>query len=324
METRRSFLKKSAVTCAALSVPSCSIGHAKRTFGPLKTQQPRNAVVLWYSQTGHTRRIGRLIAQVWEKSGLKVDGSDIREIDHSSIDRYDLIAMGTPVNYYDVPENAKDWIRSIPSIKGTPVASFVTFGGIGGNQHNTACTLLELLADKGGIPVGMEVFGNMSTFAITWSIGNEERILKYRQLPNEGTYRKARQYARDLLERVQNDNTFEIDWELSFEDILKHLPVVWSTKLLIGKHTIGKDRCIGCGICVEKCPARAIDLSLYRVDTDRCIACLGCINNCPAQAIEMEFMGKKVYGFQDFMKRHGIAIKEPGELKPDHSNHNGR
>ena len=136
METRRSFLKKSAITCAAISLPGCSTGHAKRTFRPMKTRQPRNALVLWYSQTGHTRRIGRVIARAWKKSGLEVDGSDIREIDRSSIGRYDLMAMGTPVNYYDVPENAKDWIRSIPRIDGTPVASFVTFGGIGGNQHN--------------------------------------------------------------------------------------------------------------------------------------------------------------------------------------------
>jgi len=299
----------------ALSMPGCSTRLTGKTHAPMKTRQPKYALVLWYSQTGHTQRIGRLIARIWAKHGLKVDTFDIRDMNKPRLSCYDLIAMGTPVNYYDVPANAKDWIRSIPSIDGTPVASFITYGGVGGNQHNTACTILELLSDKGGVPVGMEVFGNMSTFAMTWSIGNEERILKYKQLPNEGTYRKAREYASQLIGRVKKGKPFEIDYELSFEDILKHLPVVWSTKLLIGKHTIDKNRCIGCATCVEKCPVGAIDLTLYRVDTDRCIACLGCINNCPAQAVDMEFMGKKVYGFQEFMKRHHITIKEPKELQ---------
>lgn len=88
-------------------------------------------------------------------------------MDRSALKNYDMIIVGSSVYYYDVPENFKKWLGSMPQIKGRPVASYVTFGGTGGNQHNTACTLVELPADKGGVPVGMNAFGNMSTFALT-------------------------------------------------------------------------------------------------------------------------------------------------------------
>jgi hypothetical protein len=33
------------------------------------------------------------------------------------------------VFYYEVPENLRRWLASIPEITGIPVAPFVTFGG---------------------------------------------------------------------------------------------------------------------------------------------------------------------------------------------------
>ncbi|UCF83003.1 MAG: 4Fe-4S binding protein [Desulfobacteraceae bacterium] len=143
------------------SMPGCSTRLKGKTFAHMKTRQPKYALVLWYSQTGHTQRIGRLIGRNGKRHGLKVDAKE-----------------GKP---------------------------------------------------------------------------------------------------------------FAIDWEVSFEDILKHLPVAWSPKLLMGKHTIEKERCIGCGTCVNKCPLGAIDLDLYQVDTGRCIACRRCINNCPSQAVDREY-----------------------------------
>ena len=51
------------------------------------------------------------------------------------------------------------------------------------------------------------------------------------------------------------------------------------------------------------------------VDTDACIACLGCVNNCPAGAVHMEFMGKKVYGYYDFLEENHIQVHLPEELR---------
>lgn len=292
-------------------VLSCKTGAAVK----MNPKNPKKAMVFWYSQTGNTERTGRLIAETLKNHGLDVAAGEYREIDPASAADTDLIIAGSPVYYYDVPANFKRWLNALPDINGIPCAAYVTCGGTGGNQHNTACTLLKLLADKSGAPAGMETFNNMSTFAITWSTGYVDQVLKYKHLPDETSYDKMRDFAALVLNRVHQGKSFEIDKEIDFRDLIKNTPSIWPTKLFISRHTINAEKCIGCGTCTKKCPVNAIDLSTYHVDTGLCIACLGCVNNCPAQAVDMAFMGKEVYGYNEFIRRNNIQIPIPKELQ---------
>ncbi len=314
MESRRSFLFKSSLSLMAMQVPfsGCSKSIA---YGKPEKTKPETAAVFWYSQTGNTERAGKLIARTLEKNGIKTEFSEYRNFDKSSLGNYDLIIAGSPVYYYDVPSNFRNWLRQIPEITGTSVASFVTFGGEGGNQHNASRGLAQLLGEKGGIPVGTAQFGNMSTFAITWSTGNVQRILKYRDRPDQNTFNSVRQYASSILERIDQEMSIDIDKEFDLRETIKSSPSIWGTKLFVNKHEIDQAKCIECGICTEKCPVDAIDLETGKVNDDLCILCLGCVNNCPVQAVDMEFIKKKVYGFNNFLKRHKIKILEPEEFQ---------
>ncbi|MBN1573918.1 MAG: EFR1 family ferrodoxin [Deltaproteobacteria bacterium] len=276
-----------------------------------KKKNDRRALVCWYSQTGHTKRYGKLIARVFKDSGVKTDALAIGEVDPAGAVRYDIVVAGTPVFYYDVPENVSNWAASIKDLNGASVASFATFGGDGGNQHNTAVELLRRLSKKGGVPVGAATFGNMSSYAPTWSLGNERRILKFSHLPNEATYESVREFAKQILKNVEDGVEIKARKKLDINELFKYLPMIWISKLITGTHTIDKNLCTECEICVKGCPVGAIDLSRFSVNTKRCIACLGCVNNCPAGAVVMTFMGKKVYGFKEFLKLNGIRIAEP-------------
>lgn len=50
---------------------------------------------------------------------------------------------------------------------------------------------------------------------------------------------------------------------------------------------VKKDDCIGCGICVEECPADAISLisALAEINMDDCIRCGICHEICPQNAV---------------------------------------
>ena len=312
METRRELLRKTAILSAtAIVLPQRTIASEVKSVLPLKTTAPQKALVLWLSQTGHTERMGRVIARAWERKGLKVSCGDIRDIDKASVAAYDLIAVGSPVFYYDVPGFMQEWLRSMPRIDGRPLAAFVTFGGKGGNQYNTGCTLLELCAKKGGVPMGMSLYSNMSAFAPTWSAVSEERILEFRHLPNRESYERARRFAEDILGKVSRNERISVKRKLSFSDLTSGGVSIGLTKLMIGRHAINEKKCIRCGTCVEKCIADAIDIEKPHVDTGRCVACMGCVNNCPTGAMEMKFMGKNVYGFKAFLAKHRITIEEP-------------
>ncbi len=313
---RRTFLVGASAVAAAVAAPWVVASIDRRRIDDVRILpvQPRRAAVIFFSQTGHTRRVGRLIARHWERQGLEAVASDYRAFDLGTLRTFDLLVLGSPVNYYEAPGHFRTWIKSLPPLGGIPVAAFATFGGKGGNQFNAAAGLLQRMVDRGAVPVGIELFGNMSSFAPTWSLGNEERILAYSHLPDANTWTAVRKFADDLLGRVGSGTGIAVSGGWSPHELIKGSISIEGTKFLIGAHGVDAAACVRCGSCFDVCPVGAIDPATLTVDTAACVACLGCVNNCPTGAMRMNFLGKPVYGFKEFLKRHSIVIAEPPEL----------
>ena len=52
-------------------------------------------------------------------------------------------------------------------------------------------------------------------------------------------------------------------------------------------HIIDKEKCVGCGACVETCPVEAIkkDGDKCKIDAEACVDCGACAGVCPTEAI---------------------------------------
>ena len=54
------------------------------------------------------------------------------------------------------------------------------------------------------------------------------------------------------------------------------------------KAVIDGDQCACCGLCVDMCPERAINMDVdVTVDSSRCTGCGLCVDECPSQAISL-------------------------------------
>lgn len=50
---------------------------------------------------------------------------------------------------------------------------------------------------------------------------------------------------------------------------------------------VDKEKCTGCGLCIDVCPVEAIELDddIAKVDEDTCTDCGACVDECPNEAI---------------------------------------
>jgi ferredoxin/flavodoxin len=319
MESRRTFLKKSVLTAATLpALSSCSninISTIKANV-PMKTKEIGSAAILWYSQTGNTQKCGKVLAKTFENKGITVIYGDLRDFDQTKIINVDLIVIGAPVFYYDIPDFVKDFIQSLPDLKGIPVAAYVTFGGPEGNQYNAACSILEGLVQKNGVPVGLKTFMTISSYSLSFKANNKDIKAKQNTiLPDQNTYKNVREYAGFIKSEVEKGNTSVFKKALTLREFSTYFGPEWWTKQFVDNHFIIAQKCVGCGTCVEKCPTNSIDLDTFSVNTDTCVLCFGCINNCEYQAVNMEYDKEKIMSFKEFLKKNNLKFELPVELK---------
>ncbi len=305
METRRSFLKKTALAASTAALPalsSCMTINTVTASVPMRSKKIKTIAVLWYSQTGNTRKCGTVLAKHFEEKGFAVINGHLDDFDKTQLHNIDLLVMGTPVFYYDTPDYAKQFIRSLPDLKGIPVAAYVTFGGPEGNQHNSACSILEELVQKNGVPVGLNAFMGISSYPLTFE-SEAKRTDQTPLPPNQATYETVRAYGNFILSQVEKGTTAEFIKTLTLREFSTYFNPMWWNKLVISDHHIIKDNCVQCGVCIEKCPSDSIDLNTFSVNTDTCVLCFGCINNCDYQAVNMIYNGKAVTGFNTYIRR---------------------
>ncbi len=61
------------------------------------------------------------------------------------------------------------------------------------------------------------------------------------------------------------------------------------------KHTVDAKGCIGCTLCVQSCPTKAITMQGKKavIDPEKCVNCGLCVPKCPTKAIHPPKTEKK-------------------------------
>ncbi|HSQ85629.1 MAG TPA: flavodoxin domain-containing protein [Desulfobacterales bacterium] len=122
-------------------------------------------LILYFSATGNTAKIAKVIEEKFKEEGVRVTMSDItplgerqRKID---FEPYQAVVFGAPVHSRRAPRAVRDWLRTLDG-QGKKCSMFFTYGGFG--VHPTHYSTRQILKEQNFIVVSSAEFLSAHTF----------------------------------------------------------------------------------------------------------------------------------------------------------------
>lgn len=220
-----------------------------------------------FSPTGGTQKVAELITQAWGMPVHNIDLSDAEmELSSVCLDKEDLAVIAVPSFGGRVPDLAVQRILKIHASQ-TPCVIVCVYG-----NRAYEDTLLELYdaAKQSGFKV----------IAAIAAIAEHSIVHQYAAgRPDSQDQTELNLFAKKILEKVnQNDGS-------EFSE--PHIPGNRPYKKAGGAGLVPKanNKCTGCGLCAQTCPAQAISRDrLKSADSKKCISCMRCVAQCPQSA----------------------------------------
>jgi ferredoxin/menaquinone-dependent protoporphyrinogen IX oxidase len=254
-----------------------------------------NAIIIWFSPSGSTRKVALQMAEVFSEKFSKTETIDLtrnesywnsvqfRQNLYGIINQFDVLCIGSPVYAHHLHYNVLDFIRNLLPINGNVqyAVPFVTYGGINSGE---ALHEAEKLLRKSGRKVVAGIKVN-SAHCLAKAFKTDFN----RNLPGNSAVPYLTELADKLL-HPEHTKFIENGYFLNYQKT----PVRIRTKLLIGekfwhKHmypasTFDYSKCNGCGVCATKCPLMRIEIKnkqpVLRENAPDCIHCGMCVFSC--------------------------------------------
>ena len=236
-------------------------------------------VILYYSGVGNTKTIAQYMYNYLMR-GNSVDIYSIEELSVDfSFDKYSKLIIGFPT-IHAKPALPMEWfIQELKVIeKKMPTFVYTTCGLYSGNAIRIFCKSTIV---KNIIPIYTSSYQCLAIDGILLT-------------PN---IKRWYGYEKGLSSRIKRDLERFLDTTEFCSKIprLKWYSVLNYPNKVIGKHTkfkiyLHENKCMQCGVCLEKCPVGAYvkgDNNLPIFDIEKCINCYRCIHRCPQLALSL-------------------------------------
>lgn len=271
-----------------------------------------NIVLVYFSQTGQTRKIAEAMAEGFRKKKHTVNVLAMQKVKPADIKRCDLLGVGSPCFESQAPTPVLTWLGQWPDLRDKPVFVFATSGGAPGR---VLYDLTRALRGKGARVIG--------GFMGRGTVHHPAPCLKGRlpNRPNPEDLAQARAFAYAVDRHIQSGSTGTLPesrpdalkptW--GFFSLVSLITKPFLLRLVLPKPTLIQSRCDQCKICARECPSKSMTLQPYPVIDGKCIRCYHCQNVCPQHALdESWWYGNPVIWFL----YNTVFSRLFGDLKP--------
>lgn len=258
------------------------------------------ALILYYSSSGNTKKMAIEARNVLKNMNWDVSIHNLRSYKqtiHSSDPN--LIILGVPVQYWEIPDAAVRMIRTLPQFENAAGFVFSTYGKCVCN--NVPYDLAIELQSKGVSILGgaQIVMPNSSPIGENTRIGDLEESFGKGEL-TETNLAKYKSILHKIAKRVENRDLDEMDIDrlkdLHTRNAIAALMNIFTTadmrRGFMPQVQHDERKCTLCKKCMKLCDYQAISLSdenKFSIDEKRCKVCYRCIAGCTKNALSTKW-----------------------------------
>lgn len=220
---------------------------------------------LIFSPTGGTRKAAEAVSGEW---GRKVETVDLSEANNDfsmySFQKDDLVLIALPSYGGRVPSLAA---KRLSKIQGN-TARCVLLCVYGNRAYEDTLVEMEDIAEKSGFTV-IAAISAVAEHSIMHQFATGR--------PDKKDINQLKSYAKAILDKLESGSEYK---QLN---IPGNRP--YKKAGAAGLVPTAAKKCVGCGLCLERCPAQAITPeNMKGADSRKCISCMRCIAVCPHSA----------------------------------------
>jgi len=251
-----------------------------------KEINPMNVLILYFSPTGNTAKIARVIEESFLKLGARVTLSDITPYtsrqNKIDLEPYQAVVFGSPIHSWRAPRVVREWLTTLDG-KGRKCSMFFTYGGFG--VHPTHYSTRQILQEQNFSVVSSAEFLGAHTFNIGGWKAMEGR-------PDESDYAVAREFAGMTYKRFigEDDGILGELEKTAYTDEQLDSIESFRFNVLTQLPTRRDEDCSMCSACEDVCPTGEFCAESGEADKDKCIACLACVATCLENVLEINDM----------------------------------
>lgn len=116
------------------------------------------ALVIYYSRTGNTKKMAESIAEGIKNEGMEVAIKEVKDVDTDELLKYDALVIGSPTYYgtmaYEIKKLLDESVKFHGKLDGKIGAAFASSANVGGGNETTILDILNALLIHGMIIQG--------------------------------------------------------------------------------------------------------------------------------------------------------------------------